>query len=87
MPDYVVHFTSSANKEFRSLDLNVKRRVREAIDKLPKDPRPKGVRKVMGQERRYRIRIGQYRVVYDLFDEDKLIIVTALRHRREAYRL
>jgi mRNA interferase RelE/StbE len=81
-----VEFVASAAKEFRALESTIKRRVMMAIEKLQSDPRPKGVRKLRGHERLYRIRVGSYRVVYEIDDQAKLIRVTRVRHRREVYR-
>jgi len=83
---YRVEFLSSAAKEFRSLDSEIKRRIIPVIDKLIENPRPKGVRKLHQHKDLYRIRVGSYRVVYQIDDETRLIRVTRIRHRREIYR-
>ena len=83
---YEVEFVTSATKEFRSLEEGIKRRVAVAIEALRKNPRPRGVRKLRGHERLYRMRVGSYRVVYEIDDQARLIRVTRIRHRREVYR-
>lgn len=83
---YEVEFLTSAAKEFRSLEAQIKRRVSAAIDSLQENPRPRGVRKLRGHESLYRIRVGSYRVVYEIDDEAELIVVTRIRHRRDVYR-
>jgi mRNA interferase RelE/StbE len=83
---YRVEFLSSAAKEFRSLDAAIKRRIISIVDKLIENPRPDGVRKLHGYKNLYRIRVGSYRVVYEIDDETRLIRVTRVRHRREIYR-
>ena len=85
MATYEVKFATSAAKEFRSLPLEIKRRIGAAIDGLRQDPRPPGVRKLVGHERLYRIRVGQYRVVYEVDDKKQRVHITRIRHRREAY--
>lgn len=50
------------------------------------NPRPRGCKKIEGEEDLWRIRIGQYRVLYRIYDADKLVDVIAIRHRRDAYR-
>jgi mRNA interferase RelE/StbE len=60
-------------------------RVRDAIDSLADDPRPRGVAKLAGRDD-YRIRVGDYRIVYAVDDEERLIIVARIAHRREVYR-
>jgi mRNA interferase RelE/StbE len=83
---YNVEFVHSAAKEFRALPSEIKNRVGEAIDALEQNPRPQGVRKLSGHTNLYRIRVGVYRVVYEINDKDLLVRVTRVRHRREAYR-
>ena len=86
MATYEVQFARSAAKEFRSLSIGLKQRIGAAIDSLIRDPRPPGVRKLAGHKHLYRIRVGQYRVVYEIDDKEKLIRITRVRHRREVYR-
>ena len=86
MATYEVQFARSAAKEFRSLSTGLKHRIGAAIDSLIRDPRPPGVRKLVGHKRLYRIRVGQYRVVYEIDDKEKLIRITRVQHRREVYR-
>lgn len=68
---YEIEFVSSAAKEFRSLSSQLKRRISAAIDNLSQNPRPSGVRKLVGHNHLYRIRVGQYRVVYEVDDEQR----------------
>jgi mRNA interferase RelE/StbE len=84
--EYGLQFVASAAKEFRSLPASIKGRVGRAVEALRKNPRPDGARKLIGHERFFRIRVGQYRIVYEIDDQAKLIRVTRVRHRREAYR-
>lgn len=83
---YRIVFANSAAKEFRGLSKQLQRRIRTAIDKLQEDPRPEGVRKLSGHQDLYRIRIGQYRVVYEIKDEVRVLTVTRVRHRSDVYR-
>jgi mRNA interferase RelE/StbE len=83
---YEVRFATSAAKEFRSLSTQLKRRVSVAIDSLSQNPRPLGICKLVGAEHLYRIRVGQYRVVYEIDDHEQFIRITRIRHRREVYR-
>lgn len=86
MGRYNVEFFNSAAKEFRALPSDIKTRVGGAIDALEQDPRPLGVRKLAGHTNLYRIRVGLYRVIYEINDKERLIRVTRVRHRRDAYR-
>ena len=83
---YEVDFVTSAAKEFRSLEDKIKHRIAAAIDALRENPRPRGVRKLRGHERLYRIRVDSYRVVYEIDEQARLIRVTRIRHRREVYK-
>lgn len=86
MAEYEVQFLASAAKEFRELPVAIKRRVGAVVEVLRKNPHPAGVRKLQGHERLYRIRAGQYRVIYEIDEKAKLIRVTRVRHKRETYR-
>ncbi len=86
MTAYKVVLVASAAKEFRSLPSVLQQRISVAIDGLAEDPRPYGVRKLAGHERLYRIRVGDYRIVYEIDDEERVVCITRIRHRREAYR-
>jgi len=84
--EYQIKFKSSAAKEFRKLPPLIKERIREAVNQLTKNPRPSGVVKLKGEDRLFRIRIGEYRIVYEIDDSAKLVLVTRVRHRKDVYR-
>ncbi len=86
MADYAVVFARSARKELQNLDPQVARRILKQIEALVADPRPAGVIKLEGATDLWRIRVGQWRVVYRLSDRDRLVDVIAVRHRSDAYR-
>ena len=86
MNEYQIKFKSSAAKEFRKLPPLIKERIREAVNQLTKNPRPSGVVKLKGEDRLFRIRIGEYRIVYEIDDSAKLVLVTRVRHRKDVYR-
>jgi mRNA interferase RelE/StbE len=83
--EYNLVFKASAAKEFRDLPAEIKRRIETALDTLRENPRSVGVVKLQNEDI-YRIRVGDYRVVYQINDSAKLIVVTRVRHRREVYR-
>ena len=85
-PDYTIRFTNSAAREFRTFPPEIKRRVAAVIDSLQQKPRPAGVRKLRGSTELYRIRIGPYRLVYEIDDSMLRILVTKIRYRSDAYR-
>jgi len=84
--EYQIKFKSSAAKEFRKLPPLIKERIREAVNQLTKNPRPSGVVKLKGEDRLFRIRIGEYRIVYEIDDSAKLVLVTRVRHRKDVDR-
>ena len=86
MADYAVVFARSARKELQNLDPQVARRIIKQIEALVTDPRPSGVVKLEGATDLWRIRIGQWRVVYRISDRDRLVDVVAVRHRSDVYR-
>jgi mRNA interferase RelE/StbE len=84
--DYAVVFARSARKELQNLDPQVGRRILKSIETLVANPRPSGVVKLEGASDLWRIRVGEWRVVYRISDRDRLVDVIAVRHRRDAYR-
>ena len=86
MADYAVVFARSARKELQTLDPQVARRILRKIEALGRNPRPSGVAKLEGASDLWRIRVGDWRVVYRIHDRDRLVDVVAVRHRREVYR-
>ncbi len=85
MAQYEIEFRASAAKEFRKLAPDLKSRIREAINALKEEPRPAGVKKLAGEAHLYRIRVGDYRIIYEINDPTQILIVTRIRHRRDVY--
>ena len=86
MAEYSIVFARSARKELENFPPLLKTRVLNRIEKLSTNPRPAGVRKLVGSEYLWRFRIGDYRVIYGVYDEQKLVDIIHIRHRRDAYR-
>ena len=86
MREYSVVFARSARKELQSLDRTVAARILKRIEALAREPRPSGCKKLEGTDNLWRIRIGDWRVVYSVDDAKPLVEVSVIRHRREAYR-
>lgn len=85
MTAYRVEFTAAAAKEVRKLDTQIRRRILAGIAELERDPRPHGVRKLSGYENAWRVRVGDYRVLYEIADGRVLVTVFRVAHRREVY--
>ncbi len=83
---YTVTISRPAAKDIRALDDATRRRVGQLLNALAADPRPDGVRKLSASESIYRLRVGDYRVLYQIVDRRLLVLVVRVRHRREAYR-
>lgn len=82
---YQLKATRSALRELKKLPPEIQRRLREAIVALADEPRPPGCKKLKGRDD-YAIRVGHYRVIYEIDDEDEIVLVTRAGHRREVYR-
>lgn len=85
MARYAVEFRRSADKDLRRLDSATQRRVVRATENLA-IPRPSGCRKLQGSEAAFRIRVGDYRIIYTVDDTVLIVAIERVRHRREAYR-
>jgi len=84
--EYDISLASSAEKEINSLPKNIQERVEKAIDLLKDIPRPPGTIKIKGKEDLYRIRKGDYRIIYSIDDENHIIDICYMRHRSKAYK-
>lgn len=86
MPEkYRVELVASARKELEALHEPLISRILTALRSLAFDPRPRGSKKLTGERSKYRIRIGDFRAIYEVSDSEMLIIVYKIRHRREVY--
>ncbi|AZG48851.1 type II toxin-antitoxin system RelE family toxin [Gordonia insulae] len=85
MSGYELRITSSAAKSLMKLPRVEQKRIRTAVDALPADPRPHGVTKLSGTTDSYRIRVGNYRIVYTIDDGELIIVVVRIGHRKEVY--
>ena len=79
-----VELTPAAQRDLRRLPREVQARLATPIQALAENPRPVGVRKLRGEERTWRIRVGPYRVVYDILDDQALVLVLKVARRTEA---
>ena len=86
MAEYAIGFARSARKQLQVLDRALALRIVGRIESLAVTPRPMGCVKLEGGAGLWRIRVGDYRVIYEIDDEHRLIDVSAVRHRRDAYR-
>lgn len=87
MSSYTIKFDRSVKKDFKSIQAQDIKRIKSAILELSNNPRPDGCTKLKGDKRNYyRIRVGNYRVVYSIEDEILLVLVVTVGHRKEIYK-
>lgn len=84
MASYQMEWKGSAIKELEKLPRQIIPKIVSAVDELSKDPFPRGVRKLAGSERTHHIRVGDYRVIYDIFESRLIIEIIRVRHRKDA---
>ena len=85
MENYRIEIKRSATKELKRIAAKNQRRIIDHIRSLSADPRPAGTKKLSGEEK-YRIRQGDYRILYQINDETITVVVVRIGHRRDAYR-
>lgn len=83
---YEVKFSKGAKKQFRKLPLDVQERIQTKINDLAIEPRLNGVKKLQGDDNSYRVRVGDYRVIYELDDDVLIVTVIKVGHRNEIYK-
>jgi mRNA interferase RelE/StbE len=85
MGRYRILFRKSVARDMRRIPDRDLRRILATIDSLSEDPRPEGVEKLSGLER-YRVRQGDYRISYEIRDDEVIVVVVKVAHRKEVYR-
>jgi mRNA interferase RelE/StbE len=83
---YHIAIANSAKRDMRRLDSSLQQRVAIRLQVLRNNPRPSGVKKSRDRENEWRIRVGDYRIIYEIDDDERLIVILRIKHRREAYR-
>ena len=83
---YTIIMPKAVRKQLDALPDEVYNRIARKIEQLAEDPRPDGVVKMKGSDNEYRIRIGSYRVRYEIDDEELIILLLQCKHRKDAYR-
>jgi mRNA interferase RelE/StbE len=83
---YRLELSTRAMRDLKKLPEQVRQRLQPHIESLATDPRPPGVVKLEGAENGYRIRVGDYRILYEIHDAVLRVAVVKVGHRREVYR-
>jgi len=81
---YRVEISPAAGRDLRRLPAAIRKKLEPTVLALADEPRPDGVRKIRGQERSYRVRQGDYRVIYDIDDDERLVVILHVDRRSES---
>ena len=83
---YQVRLAPRAERELKKLFRQIQSRIKKKIDLLGENPLPDGVKKMAGNDSLFRVRVGDYRIVYVIENERLTVLIVAVGHRREIYR-
>jgi mRNA interferase RelE/StbE len=86
MGSYKLSISATAERQLRRLPKRDLARVAEAMERLASDPHPRGMRKLVGYEDVFRIRVGRYRVLYSVDRREVIVVILKIGHRRDVYR-
>jgi len=84
-PRYELRFRPAALRQLRKLDSQIARRIKSTTETLRTEPRPPGVKALTGQRGWLRIRVGDYRIVYEVRDSELVVLVIQIGHRSHIY--
>lgn len=84
MPNYTAVLSKKAQKQLDKLSNNIAEPILETIADLEGNPRPQGYKKLKGRDG-YRVRVGNYRIIYDIFDNKLIVDIITLGHRKDIY--
>jgi len=83
---YRITLTPSAARQLRKFDPQARRRIQAALELLAAEPRPPAATRLVGGSGEWRVRTGDYRIVYEIHDDELLVLVLRVGHRRDIYR-
>lgn len=83
---YRIELTPRAARDFKSLDGPIRERIARRIDSLAENPYPQGIKKIEGEDALYRLRVGDYRILYQVKRKILLVLIVGIGHRRDIYR-
>ncbi|MDC0834298.1 RelE/StbE replicon stabilization toxin [Geitlerinema sp. FC II] len=83
---YIVELKAAPQRQLKKLEKPIRNRILKKLEALAIDPRPLGVKKLSGEEETYRVRVGDYRIIYQIFDRILRVSVIQIGHRREIYK-
>jgi mRNA interferase RelE/StbE len=83
---YAVEIAPAARRQIKKLPNDIQKKVVEKLEELALEPRPDGVKKLEGSDDLYRVRLGKYRIIYEIQDGLLLVTVVKVKHRKNVYR-
>ena len=83
---YDIYFKKQAEKELRKIDKQFINKIVDKIEELKEKPNPVNSRKLVDSMMSYRLRVGDYRIIYQIEEEEKIITIIHIRHRKDAYK-
>jgi len=83
---YTVELSNRAKRDLASFSAETQTRIVKALRTLEANPRPSGIEKLKGEENAYRLRVGDYRILYEIYDKVLVVLVVKIGHRRDVYR-
>jgi mRNA interferase RelE/StbE len=86
MQSYNIYWKASAKKELRKIDKTKIPKILDEIEKLSQNPYPKNHKKILGTEHIYRVKIGDYRAIYSIENQQLIIEIIRIRHRKDVYK-
>ena len=82
---YEILLSSAAVQDYKKISDSELEKINKTIDQLEKNPRPQGYKKLQGRNA-YRVRAGNYRIIYEIKDKELIILVIRIRHRSDVYK-
>ena len=83
---YTIQLTKTAERDLKKLPTDIQRRIIHRLRMLGEEPRPSVIVKMRGRENQYRLRMGHYRIIYQVKDDLLIVLVVKIGHRRDVYR-
>ncbi len=83
---YTIHFLQSVKKDLRRIPSVLQERIQTVLLRLAENPFPEGIKKIQGYEHIYRLRVGNYRIVYEVKTTIRIITIMRIAHRKDIYR-
>jgi mRNA interferase RelE/StbE len=82
---YRIEFAPLARRQIKKLPREVQKRIIDRVEELAINPRPAGVKKLVSGENLFRVRVGEYRAIYQIRDRELIVVIVKVGHRREIY--